>query len=121
MNRAAKPKAPPTAPEVAAASLCQRVEAPLPGLLSMLPSAACADLDSAACTAPWIRPETALGSAFTANSSGVPTRLAMRAVRVGASSRVTARCRSDQSRAAWAMSRGSRMGAFMAPILAPGS
>jgi len=97
MNSVVKPKAPPTAPEVAAASLCQRVDAALPGVLSIVHRAACADLNSAASTAPWMRRDTDCGSFFTANSSGEPIRLAILAVSVGDSSSATARCRSAQS------------------------
>src|SRR5690606_22659034 len=97
-NSAVKPKAPPTAPVPAAASLCQRVDAARPGTLAMLHSAACADLYSAASTAPWIRADTFSGSARTAYSRGAPTRLAMRAVIVGASSSSTARRSSARSK-----------------------
>jgi len=124
MNSVVKPNAPPTAPDVAAASLCQRVEAALPGVLSMLHNAAWADLNRAASTAPWMRRETESGNRLTANSSGEPIRLAILAVSVGDSSSSTARCRSRQSCEVGRIEDGSGGGcgevmAFMAAIIAP--
>ncbi|MNV24808.1 hypothetical protein D3C71_1158840 [compost metagenome] len=124
MNSVVKPNAPPTAPEVAAASLCQRVDAALPGVLSIVHNAAWADLNSAASTAPWMRRDTESGRRLTANSSGEPIRLAILAVSVGDSSRSTARCRSRQSCEVGRIedSNGGGCGevmAFMAAIIAP--
>jgi len=93
-NSAAKPKAPPTAPEVAAYILCSKVDAGFLGALSRLHSAASAELCRAATTAPLIFFATTAGSALTALSMGEPSSPDRRAVSEGDSSKATARLRS---------------------------
>ncbi len=86
----------------------------------MLHNAACAALCSAASAAPWMRFDTPEGNRRTANSSGEPTRLAMRALSVGASSSATARRRSAMSCGSLA-SVGTRSPIAQAVSAAPGN